>query len=149
MSGEGHTGPIVVGVDGSSQSLAALEWAAEEASLKKVDLHVVVAWHIPNMFGGPIPLPENFDPVGPAEGVLKEAQEWVTGKHPELVVKGDVVEGFAARALMGTAEALGASLLVVGARGHGEISGMLIGSVSENVASHAKCPVVVVRHWSH
>lgn len=139
-------GPIVVGVDGSAPSRAALEWAAEEASLKHAELHLVVAWHLPNFFGGPIPLPEDFDPVGPVQTVLSEAEKSVTDKYPDLVVKGHVEEGIAARALMATAETLGASLLVVGARPHGEISGIFIGSVSENVASHAKCPVVVVRH---
>jgi nucleotide-binding universal stress UspA family protein len=68
------------------------------------------------------------------------------GSYPDLVVKTHIVEGPAARCLVRTAQALGASLLVVGARGHGEVTGLLMGSVSENVATHAKCPVVVVRH---
>ena len=146
MSAADHAGPIVVGIDGSPQSLAALEWAAEEAVLKKVDLHVVTVWHMPYMFGGPIPLPDDFDPVRPAVAVLGDAQESITKKYPDLVVKTHVEEGLAALSLINTAAALGASLLVVGARGHGMVTGMLIGSVSENVVTHAKCPVVVVRH---
>ena len=75
MSAADHAGPIVVGIDGSPHSLAALEWAAEEAVLKKVDLHVVTVWHMPHMFGAPIPLPDDFDPVRPAVAVLSDAQE--------------------------------------------------------------------------
>ncbi len=140
------SGPIVVGVDGSPPSLKALEWAAEEASVKKVDLHVVVGWHLPLMLGMPLPLPTDFDPIGPARDVLEGAKEAIAGNYPDLVVKTHIAEGPAARALVRTASDVGASLLVVGARGHGEVSGLLIGSVSENVATHAKCPVVVVRH---
>ena len=139
-------GPIVVGVDGSAPSLKALEWAAEEASTKKLDLHVVVGWHLPLMLGMPLPLPTGFDPLEPARDVLEEAQRAVAGNYPDLVLKTHVVEGPAARALVRTAADVGASLLVVGARGHGEVTGLLIGSVSEKVATHAKCPVVIVRH---
>ncbi len=140
------SGPIVVGVDGSPPSLKALEWAADEASAKKVDLHLVIGWHLPLMLGMPLPLPTDFDPLAPARDVLEEARRTVAADYPDLVVKTHIEEGPAARALVRTATDLGASLLVVGARKHGEVTGLLIGSVSENVATHAKCPVVVVRH---
>jgi nucleotide-binding universal stress UspA family protein len=146
MSVADHPQAIVVGVDGSSPSLVALEWAADEAVLKKAELHLVVAWHMPNMLGWPVPLPQDFDPVGPAAAVVDQAQRSVATKYPDLVVKTHVEEGLAARSLMAIASSLGASMLVVGARGHGEMTGMLIGSVSENVATHARCPVVIVRH---
>jgi nucleotide-binding universal stress UspA family protein len=139
-------GPIVVGVDGSSPALTALLWAAEEASIKKLDLHVVVVWHMPLMLGMPLPLPTGFDPLEPARDVLEEARVAVADSFPDVVVEAHVEEGPAARCLVRTAQAVGASLLVVGARGHGEVAGLLMGSVSENVATHAKCPVVVVRH---
>jgi nucleotide-binding universal stress UspA family protein len=126
--------------------MGALEWAAEEANTKKVDLHVVVAWHLPVMLGMPLPLPTDFDPLEPAREVLEGAKRSVAANYPDLVVKTHVKEGSAARALVHTAAEVGASLLVVGARGHGEVTGLLIGSVSENVATHAKCPVVIVRH---
>jgi nucleotide-binding universal stress UspA family protein len=141
------SGPIVVGIDGSPPSLAALAWAAEEAILKKLELHLVVGWRMPNMLGLPLPLPSDFDPLEPAREVVDEAhQVLAAGSYPDLVVKTHIEEGPAARCLVRTAQALGASLLVVGARGHGEVTGLLMGSVSENVATHAKCPVVVVRH---
>jgi nucleotide-binding universal stress UspA family protein len=126
--------------------VAALEWAAEEASVKGRELHVVVGWHLPLMLGMPLPLPTGFDPLEPARDVLDDAQRLVAAQYPDLVVETHIEEGPAARSLVRTAHALGASLLVVGARGHGEVAGLLMGSVSENVATHAKCPVVVVRH---
>ena len=48
-------GPIVVGIDGSPPSLAALRWAAGQCSLQSLDLHVVVAWSVPSMLGWPVP----------------------------------------------------------------------------------------------
>ncbi|MGP8209319.1 MAG: universal stress protein [Acidimicrobiales bacterium] len=139
-------GPIVVGVDGSAPSMAALEWAAEEATIKKLALHVVVGWHLPLMLGMPLPLPSDFDPLDPSREVLESVRQKIAASYPDLVVENHVVQGAAASSLLRTAESVGASLLVVGARGHGEVTGLLIGSVSENVATHAKCPVVVVRH---
>jgi len=142
----GQLGPIVVGFDGSPPSLGALQWAAAEAVLKGLQLHVVAAWHMPNMLGWAVPLPENFDPVEPAETVLRQAQQSIGDHYPGLVVQTHAEEGLAGRCLIDTAASVGASLLVVGARGHGELTGLLIGSVSEFVATHAKCPVVIVRH---
>jgi len=137
-------GPIVVGFDGSPPSVAALRWSAAQAVLQQLELHIVVAWNVPNMLGWPVPLPEGFDPSEPAQAVLANAEATLDEDYPGLTVKTHQEEGFAGRCLVSTTEALGASLLVVGARGHGEVTGLLIGSVSEYVATHAKCPVVIV-----
>jgi nucleotide-binding universal stress UspA family protein len=139
-----NPGPIVVGIDGSPPSLAGLRWAAAQAVLQNLGLDIVVAWRVPNMLGWAVPLPEDFDPSEPARAVLADAEGLVDDNYPELTVKTHVEEGLAGQRLVETAEALGASLLVVGARGHGEVTGLLIGSVSEYVATHAKCPVVIV-----
>jgi nucleotide-binding universal stress UspA family protein len=139
-------GPIVVGIDGSPPSLDALHWAAVQAVLQNSDLHIVVAWHMPNMLGWAVPLPEDFNPEQPAVDVLNAAQRSISDDHPGLVVQTHVQEGLASRSLISTAEAVGASLLVVGARGYGEVAGVFIGSVSEYVATHAKCSVVIVHH---
>ncbi len=140
-----NSGPIVVGIDGSEPSIAALEWAGAEAALRQSELHLVVAWKMPNMLGWQVPLPDDFDPVHPAQKVLDDAQQAVKDHHPELVVQTHIMEGLASRSLIDTADGVGASLLVVGARGHGEVTGMLIGAVGEFVATHAHCPVVIVR----
>jgi nucleotide-binding universal stress UspA family protein len=138
-------GPIVVGIDGSPPSLAALRWAAAQCSLQSVDLHVVVAWSVPSMLGWPVPLPEDFDPAEPAQATVADAEQLIDQDYPGLTVKTHVEQGLAGRCLIDTAQALHASLVVVGARGHGEVTGLLIGSVSEYVATHSKCPVVIVR----
>jgi nucleotide-binding universal stress UspA family protein len=146
MTVTGEVGPVVVGIDGSPPSLDALRWAAAQAVLQKSELHIVVAWHMPNMLGWAVPLPEDFNPEQPAVDVLKEAQRSISNDYPGLVVQSHVQQGLASRSLVTTSEAVGASLLVVGARGYGEVAGVLIGSVSEYVATHAKCPVVIVHH---
>jgi nucleotide-binding universal stress UspA family protein len=145
MTTTANIGPIAVGIDGSPPSITALRWAAAQAVLQRLELHIVVAWRVPNMLGWPVPLPEDFDPAEPALAVAADAEGMVDKDYPGLAVKTHVEQGLAGRCLVGTAEALGASLLVVGARGHGEVAGLLIGSVSEYVATHAKCPVVIVR----
>jgi nucleotide-binding universal stress UspA family protein len=137
-------GPIVVGVDGSPPSLAALRWAAGQALLQRRELHIVVAWHMPSSLGWPAPVPEDFDPAEPALTVLADGAQLVRDDYPAVTVKTHAEEGLAAQCLIGTAQALGASLLVVGARRHGEVTGLLIGSVSQYLATHAKCPVVIV-----
>ena len=139
-------GPIVVGIDGSPPSLNGLHWAAAQAVREDLELHIVVAWSMPTMLGWAVPLPEDFDPTAPAQAALNEAARSMGDHYPRLVVRTHVEEGLASRTLVDSAHALGASLLVVGARGHGEVTGLLIGSVSEYVATHAKCTVVVVRH---
>jgi nucleotide-binding universal stress UspA family protein len=139
-------GPIVAGIDGSPPSMAALRWSAAQAVLQSLELHIVVAWAVPNMLGWPVPLPEDFDPSEPAQAVLANAELLLDEDYPGLTVKSHQEEGFAGRCLVDTADSLRASLLVVGARGHGEVTGLLIGSVSEYVATHAKCPVVIIHH---
>jgi nucleotide-binding universal stress UspA family protein len=146
MAATETVGPIVVGIDGSPPSLTALRWAAAQATRESLELHIVVAWSMPTMLGWSVPLPENFDPIEPAEAALEEARRSLGDEYRALVVHTHVEEGLASRILVDTAQTLGASLLVVGARGHGELTGLLIGSVSEYVATHAKCTVVVARH---
>jgi nucleotide-binding universal stress UspA family protein len=138
-------GPVVAGIDGSPPSLAALRWAAGQCALQRLELHIVVAWSVPSMLGWTVPLPEDFDPSEPAHAIVADAEQLIDEDYPGLTVKTHVEQGLAGRCLTDTAHALHANLLVVGARGHGEVTGLLIGSVSEYVATHAKCPVVIVR----
>jgi nucleotide-binding universal stress UspA family protein len=140
---------IVVGIDGSEQSLAALRFAAEEARLRGATLHLVNAWSVPYTpistapfvaMGG---LPELERAVAEGgEHILDTAAEAVDLSGIE--VKKEVARGDAAHALLQAAA--GADMLVVGSRGHGGFVGLLLGSVSHASASHATCPVVVVRH---
>ena len=138
---------IVVGVDGSPASRAALEWAGDEAVRHGSQLVVLTAWL-------PVPPPlARTSSTLPTHGVtdasetakeqLMAAIRDVLGEDPPVLVQPQVKEGSAAKLLIDLSE--DADLLVVGARGHGAFAGMLLGSVSHHVAAHAKCTVVVVR----
>lgn len=140
MPGDPH---ILVGVDGSECSIAALRWAAAQAKLTRSRLCALIAWEFPLTYGYPVTWPDGATPEDIAKAVLEEAIEKALGPHPKEDVVRVVVEGHPAPALCAASE--GASLVVVGSRGHGEFVGMLIGSVSEFLAAHAHCPVVIVR----
>ncbi|HUC13609.1 MAG TPA: universal stress protein [Acidimicrobiales bacterium] len=140
-----HGKRIVVGVDGSESSKDALQWAAHQAELTGDSLEAVITWEItPNTYGVALPLPSDYDPAAIAKQTLDEAISKVLGESGGPHVTTRVVEGAPARSLLEIAK--GADLLVLGSRGHGPFVGMLLGSVSEYCASHATCPVVVVRH---
>lgn len=133
---------IVVGVDGSESSKEALRWAARQAELTGDDLRVIMSWEIPSMAYW-APLPEGLDFDKETRVALHQAVTDVLGDNPRVAVTEVVREGHPAPVLL--AESSTAELLVVGSRGHGEFTGMLIGSVSEHCVTHASCPVVVVR----
>jgi len=134
---------IVVGVDGSPSSCEALRWAADEARRAGALLEVVTSWEFPTTYGWVPPYPPDFDPGGDARRVLEDTVAEVLGEHPDVALDMRVVEGHAAPVLV--EESRGAMLLVVGSRGHGGFTGMLLGSVSEHCVHHAACPVTVVR----
>ena len=149
MSGVG--GKIVVGIDGSSESAAALRWAAEEASLRGALVEAVHAWTFVPMT---TPADSGLVPVGWAESTemldaTREAAERLAAEQVRDVLgeKSDVtvslVQADAAEALVEAAA--GAELLVVGNRGRGSFKEALLGSTSGRVADRAPCPVVIVR----
>ncbi len=136
---------IVVGVDGSEASIDALHWAARQATLTGAELRVVIAWHFPVVSGdSPISTMPDWrtDALIAIDSLVKHAQ-----LPAALRTSREVIEGHPAQVL--TQAAVGADLLVVGSRGHGGFRGMLLGSVSDYVCTHAPCPVVVVRHIDH
>jgi nucleotide-binding universal stress UspA family protein len=133
---------IVVGVDGSRSSKAALRWAIRQAKLTGDAVNAVTAWHYPSRHGwaagdGVI------DPEGDGMKTLTDALNEVSGLEPEVPVHPQVIEGPAAEVLQRVAQ--GADLLVVGSRGHGGVTSALLGSVSLNCALRAPCPVLVFR----
>lgn len=133
---------IIVGVDGSPASIDALKWARGQASLTGAALEAVIAWQYPAMLVG-YPMAAEVDWPSNAHQVLDTALAEAFGADSNQV-SSTVVEGHPAKALIDAA--VGAALLVVGNRGHGGFAGMLLGSVSEQVAAHAHCPVLVIRH---
>jgi nucleotide-binding universal stress UspA family protein len=136
-------GRIVVGVDGSPSSLAALDWAARQGELTGSSLELVMAWEWPTSYGAPFVFTTEWNPAADAAKVLDGAVATLRAAHPGLAIDSTVVEGHPAVALVGASEV--AQLLVVGCRGHGEFAGMLLGSVSEHCVTNAHCPVLVMR----
>jgi nucleotide-binding universal stress UspA family protein len=134
---------IVVGIDGSESSADVLAWAAHQATLTGSTLEAVMSWEWPNTYGAGYYVPDNYSPDIDAHKMLDDAVEKVRGTFPELVIKRTVVEGHPAPALVDAS--VGADLLVVGSRGRGEFSGMLLGSVSEYCTHHVSCPITIVR----
>ena len=133
---------IVVGIDGSPSSIAGLLWAADEAGSSGATLELIHTWEWLTGAGWAV-IPSDFDPEHGAEAWLESAVETARASHPEAEVSGVTIEGQAADRLVRASE--GAELLVVGCRGHGELSGLLLGSVSDYCATHAHCPVLVMR----
>ena len=137
---------IVVGVDGSAASNAALRWALEEARLRGVKLEAVHAFALPHVSTASEALhliETDFAPYRAAAAQILETALSEAGPAPESVeLERTVVEGPPAAALLHAAA--GADVLVVGTRGHGGFAGLLLGSVSVQCAHHAPCPVVIV-----
>lgn len=137
-------GRIVVGVDGSERSVNALRWALDEAKRRDATVDVVHAWHYPYT-GGVVPgmsYAIDFEEVEKAAREVLDRAIQHARPPRELHVEPILVQSSAARALLDTA--IGADLLVVGSRGRGGFTGLLLGSVSQQCAHHAPCPVVIV-----
>ena len=143
MSGQEHR--IVVGVDGSDSSKAALRWAIRQAKLTGASVDAVTAWRYPAGYGW-TPVASELDFESDAKRALTEALGEVSGLDPDVPVRPLVAEGNTAEVLLRTAK--GADLLVIGSRGHGGLASALIGSVSLNCVLHAHCPVLVL-HDGH
>ncbi|MBK9179666.1 MAG: universal stress protein [Acidimicrobiales bacterium] len=137
---------MVVGVDGSEGSLAALRWAHQEAKLRGDELDVVMVWTYPYR-GRRTGMSEPSDDMElEAAQALEAAMDRFRaelGDDHSVAVHGRLVEGGPAAALLEAAD--GADLLVVGSRGHGGFASLLLGSVSHQVAHHAVCPVAIIR----
>ncbi|MET7332295.1 universal stress protein [Nonomuraea sp. NPDC005650] len=134
---------IIVGVDGSVTSRAAVEWAADDAFRMRMPLRIVHAVDLLPYQIGRYPnaaLPDVLQHEG--RRILSEAEALVHERQPTVEVTSQDVEGSPTAVLRQQAE--GAAEIVVGSRGLGGFAGALLGSVSMNVAGHVRCPVVVV-----
>ena len=141
---EEQGGRIVVGVDGSASSKAALAWAVRQAALTGAEVDAVCAWQIPAAYGYGYAMTLAIpDLEKAAASELNQAIAEVTGPAPEVEIRPLVVQDNPAQALLDCAK--GADLLVVGNRGHGGFTGALLGSVGQHCAHHAQCPVVIIR----
>jgi len=136
-------GPVVVGIDGSPVSEAALAFAFDAAAVRGVALVAVHAW-------SPTAVDKALEPVmdwaavaDEEEAVLAERLSGWGQKYPQVTVRRSVVRDGAARALVDASR--GAQLVVVGSRGRGDAAGLFLGSVSHGVLHAAHCPVAIVR----
>jgi len=136
-------GRIVVGIDGSASSVAALEWALRQAELTGAPLEAITTWEWATNYGWAFPFPSEYDPKVDAQKMLDEVLAPTLAAHPGVRVESTLLEGHPAPVLVEASRE--ADLLVVGSRGHGEFAGMLIGSVSEHCVTNAHCPVLVLR----
>jgi nucleotide-binding universal stress UspA family protein len=141
---------IVVGVDGSETSKEALRLALDEARLRGSPVRAVLAWSAVSPVSLPDPggagvsfaMPVDPEPVRLAvEQTLRETVESVAG-HSDIEIEQVLVDGPPAEAILEHAE--DALLIVIGQRGRGPVSSLVLGSVSHHVLQHARCPVLVV-----
>ncbi|MER6410141.1 universal stress protein [Streptomyces humidus] len=137
------TRPVVAGLDGSKESLAAADWAAREALRRGLPLRLVHAWEgLPDDDACP-DLPEIRAPQYHARRVLRGALDMLNERYPGLYIAAEQVRRQPGPALL--AEAEDAELLVIGERGAGAVGGLLSGSVALHVVAHVRRPVVLVR----
>lgn len=142
-SSSGTDRPIVVGVDGSALADAAVLWAGAEAARRGTSLHVVHAFVHLHAVGGYVAVLDTADPLEIGGEVCERAARAAREAFPALTVTTEVRVGRAAPELIKASR--DAAMVVLGARGHGRVTGLLVGSVSQQVAMYARCPVVVVR----
>lgn len=137
---------IVVGVDGSASALHAVRWAAREAARRDVPLRLLHVSHLV-----PVRHPRQIAPPPDYHtAVIEQGRHWLTEASraaraavPGIALSTDLRDGVVTDALIRESE--GAELVVLGSRGLGGFTGLLIGSAAVTLAAHAHCPVVVVR----
>ncbi|WP_426368634.1 universal stress protein [Streptomyces sp. E-08] len=134
--------PVTVGVDGSEGSVAAVDWAADEAALRGDALRLVYATRWAEHQLGAMKV-SHEDRADAAEGVLAETERRVGSRRPGLTMTADEVEDAPVSVLL--AAAAEAELLVVGSHGLGSVRGFIVGSVGQEVIAATERPVVLVR----
>ncbi|MEU6378747.1 universal stress protein [Streptomyces sp. NPDC046909] len=135
------TGPVVVGLDGSPASVTAAWWAAREAAGRHLPVVLLHSWTTQ-----PLDAPVAQEALGKQRyggRVLHQMEAELTHRYKDLTLITELVSGTAAQSLVDASD--GASLLVLGSRGHGSVAGFLLGSVSLHVLGLTRCPTVAVR----
>ncbi|GAA3388006.1 universal stress protein [Streptomyces roseoviridis] len=134
---------VVVGVDGSPESYGALRWAVRHARLIGATVDAVAAYDVPGAIGWSASTVDAELDGRQARQDMAEELGSVLGEGDDVPVTEHVVRGHPAQVLIEASR--GAELLVVGSRGRGGFTRLLLGSVSGQCAAHAPCPVVIVR----
>lgn len=140
---------IVAGYDGSAEAAAALHWAAHQSNLRGWSLHVVHVsiWPLLTRHLGPVPGVADSGLERSSQAILEEAMHKANAAVPGLEVEGTLLRGLAAPHLAQVSS--GQAMVTIGSRGLGGFLGLLVGSVSLELAATAACPVAVIRSDVH
>lgn len=133
---------VVVGVDGSDESRRALQWAAEYVGRVGGIVHAISVWHQPVQFGYRL-TSSDAELERNARKTLDDIVSAVTGEYPNVDIRSRLIRGHVVDELVGLSPQ--ADLMVLGNKGHGAFTGMMVGSVALKLVHHARCPVLVVR----
>ncbi|WP_298207493.1 universal stress protein [Ferrimicrobium sp.] len=143
MSSFNGTGVVLVGYDGSEYAQGALDYAAQEARLRGASVAIAIVWEVGGydlgVTSGTLKTLSHT-----AEAILETGAAFMRENYPDVPFQTHLLEGEPAYALIELAK--DADLVVVGARGRGGFSALLLGSVSDQLIHHAEVPVLVVRH---
>jgi nucleotide-binding universal stress UspA family protein len=137
---------IIVGVDGSGHSRRALEWAMHEAALRHLPLRIITVHPaIVGYYGGVVTSPQDLELTEQARAAVQAEADKVLagldGPHPESVTVNSV-HGFPVEELVNASK--DADIIVLGSRGVGGFTRMLLGSTAGQVVQHAHCPVLII-----
>jgi len=136
------TSQIIVGIDGSDEALDGLRYAVRIATALHIRVKAVIAWYYPVTFGEFGFIDPEWSPETDAERIMKAAIELIFwNKIPEWFTY-ETVEGNPSKVLIHESE--NAEMLVLGSRGAGGFSGLLLGSVSYACSAHAQCPILIM-----
>ena len=133
---------VVAGVDGSQESVYALRWAADHVRQVGGLVHAITVWHQPVQFGYRLPSTD-AELESQARKTLDAAVAAVQSDHPGVDIRPRLLRGNTVDEFVSLSKQ--ADLMVVGEKGHGAFTGMLVGSIALKLVHHAACPVVVVR----
>ncbi|MBK0869192.1 MAG: universal stress protein [Saccharopolyspora sp.] len=133
---------VVAGIDGSDESQRALRWAAEYVQKVGGLVHAVSVWHQPVQFGYRLPTSDS-ELEQRARQQLDKVAEAVRAEFPSVDIRERLIRGHVVDELVGLSPQ--ADMMVLGNKGHGAFTGMMVGSVALKLVHHARCPVLVVR----
>ena len=138
---------ILVGIDGSVHSKKALRWAVKMGLLLDCDIDAVTVWEYPVMLGWEASAFNQWQPDKDAQRTLDDTFESVYGKILPVGLTGRIAEGNPAGYLIDQSK--DAEMLVLGSRGRGGFTGLLLGSVSRSCAERSQCPALIVHGDDH
>ena len=144
---------IILAIDGSKHSKLTVEEIADRPFPPKTKVRIVTVYTKPSKMvaAEAATVSEAYYPeinliaLKSATNIVRDAAKIFIKDNPKLIITTAVIDGSPTRAILREAEAFSADLIVVGSHGHSAVAGFLLGSVSQSVATHAKCSVEIVR----